>query len=128
MDKTEKEILDFATRLHAESSITGIIRVVRDYFRQMDKVNQLKAENEELKTGLKQIQKQFGIEILYCKTTGESTFRSREILKLKQALKEIKEIAEQINDECEYNCFASCAKKAKKQILQKISEVIDENE
>ncbi len=41
----------------------------------------------------------------------------------KQTLTEIKEIAEKIDDECEYSCFASCAKKAKKQILRKISEV-----
>ena len=46
---------------------------------------------------------------------------------LKEALTEIKEIAEKIGDECEYSFFASCAKKAKKQILQKISEVLDDN-
>ena len=48
------------------------------------------------------------------------------IKKLEQALEGIKEIAEKIEDECEYNCFASCAKMAKKQILQKISEVLDD--
>ena len=78
---------------------------------------ELKAENEELKTGLKQIQKQFGIEILYCKTTGESTFRSTEILKLKQTLTEIKEIAEK--HKATAHC---CYLEDMTEILQKISE------
>ena len=42
--------------------------------------------------------------------------------KLEQTLTEIKEIAEDINDECEYLLFGSCAAEAKNQILQKISE------
>ena len=42
--------------------------------------------------------------------------------KLKQTLEQIKEIAEKIDEECEYLRFGSCALEAKKQILQKISE------
>ena len=98
-----------------KSNFNGKVSAIEELLKQLD---QLKAENEELKTGLKQIQKQFGIEILYCKTTGESTFRSTEILKLKQTLTEIKEIAEtcmEINDCTKY-------------ILQKISECEMENE
>lgn len=95
-----------------------------------EKIEQLKAENEELKTGLKQIQKQFGIEILYCKTTGESTFRSREILKLKKTLNEIKEIAEEDCKQCfEIDGFSKpddCGICPYNKILQKISEVEDE--
>lgn len=52
---------------------------------------QLQKRCNELELGIRKLQKQFGIEILYCKATGESTFRSTEILKLKQTLTEIKE-------------------------------------
>ena len=48
---------------------------------------------------------------------------AQRVLALHKTLTEIKEIAETIEDGCEYSFFASCAKKAKKQILQKISEV-----
>ena len=82
-----------------------------------DMYNQLKAENEELKN--------FHINLV-----GVKECEIKELIKYKQTLKEIKEIAitEDINDECEYTLFGSCAMKAKKQILQKISEceVLDE--
>ena len=98
--------------------------VVEITTKQFEEYKKLKAENEELKTGLKQIQKQFGIEILYCKTTGESTFRSTKILKLKKAINEIKEIAQLACEKsvCDRNHCDYCSDG---QIIQKISEVED---
>ena len=82
---------------------------------------QLQKSCNELELGIRKLQKQFGIEILYCKATGESTFRSTEILKLKQTLTEIKEIAYELTNE-EYTDFIE---EKQKQILNKISEVIE---
>ena len=114
MCKTEKEILDFATRLHTESAITGIIRVVRDYFRQMDKVAQLKAENEKLDTENKRLVAEL----------ANPVFDSFEELdQLKQTLKEIKEIAEQLY----YHAIKDPVKRASaiRKIIEKC-EVINE--
>ena len=80
---------------------------------------QLQKRCNELELGIRKLQKQFGIEILYCKATGKSTFRSTEILKLKQTLTEIKEIAEPY-----YTLGSKDSPVA--QILNKISEVLDE--
>lgn len=56
--------------------------------------DQLKAENIE-------IRKKFGIETLINETTGEKTHRSLEVLKLREALQEIKE---ELSEECFDNC------------------------
>lgn len=81
----------------------------------------------ELELGIRKLQKQFGIEILYCKATGESTFRSTEILKLKRTLTEIKEIANAIVNGTHFtDNIEEHFKELNKQILQKISEVINE--
>ena len=50
----------------------------------------------------------------------------KQLDQLKACLTEIKEIAHKINDECELEGFGSCALKYKEQILQKISEVENE--
>jgi hypothetical protein len=50
----------------------------------------------------------------------------KELEKTRETLTEIKEIAEEIEEECGYLGFGSCANEAKEQILQKISEVEDE--
>ena len=72
----------------------------------------LKRQNEELQKENEILKEKITISLNSDKIT----------LKIIKTLTEIKEIAEKIDDECEYSCFASCAKKAKEQILQKISE------
>lgn len=46
----------------------------------------------------------------------------------KQAIKEIKEIAKKIDDECEIECYGSCAIQYKEQIIQKCEEVNNERQ
>ena len=121
MDKTEKEILDFATRLHTESSITGIIRVVRDYFRQMDKVNQLKAENEELKEINSKLleHRKHSATCQECYKDGleDGLSQNKTLSKYKQALTKIKEVClEAPAIDTEFSL----------RVLEKISEVIDD--
>lgn len=95
------------------------------------KIDQLKAENERLKKEIRLYNciDKWGTEQCHCacRCLGNEFCDTAEkkMKNIKQILAEIKEIAEEIDDECEYSCFASCAKKAKKQILNKISEVLD---
>ena len=85
-----------------------------------DIINQLKAENDELKFQNKRLDE-------VATHWHKSIFKvERNEQKLKQTLTEIKEIAHKINDECELEGFGSCALKYKEQIFQKISEVEDE--
>jgi hypothetical protein len=60
--------------------------------------------------------------ISYCEVD-----KCKAVIKLNKCLQEIKEIAEKIADECQIEPYGACALEAKEQILQKISEVEDEN-
>ena len=62
------------------------------------------------------------MEIAYKANLKLCKYQEQQINKLATCIEEIKEIAEDINDECEYLLFGSCAAEAKNQILQKISE------
>lgn len=96
-------------------------------------IKQLKAENDELKEKVKELRQGW----INCDNgrnlqEANSEFRQRVINRYKQALMEIEEIAENMNNECFYNDFDcedcdmknGCTYFNKKQILQKIGEVM----
>ena len=72
----------------------------------------LRLENGDVKEELQEIREEFGIETLYCHDDNTRVHRCLDVLRLKDVLTEIKEIAEGVKG---YDPLA-------KQILQKISE------
>ena len=92
-----------------------------------EEINQLKAENEELKEINSKLleHRKHSATCQECYQDGleDGKLYNKELHKLKQALKEIKEIAEL----CRASLYGYDQEKYPKQILQKISEVIDEN-
>lgn len=79
----------------------------------------LRLKNGDVQEELQEIREQFGIETLYFHDDNTRVHRCLDVLRLKDTLTEIKEIAEK----CRSSLYGYDQEKYPKQILQKISEV-----